>query len=329
MAPALAVLCIDRVTQALVVDEEGGILGRGVGGPANFETAGAEVAAASLADAAGAALRDADLHAGDLAAATFALAGVDWPSDVDRVRATISPFLSIKDITVVNDAFAVLRAGTSEAWGIAVIAGYGTVAVGRDPAGDSFRTIGEGPTFGDFGDELDVSQLAVRAVADAYTGRGPATMLSEMLCDRLGQPTVEALLEHLARNDPTLHAPELHNLAPMVLAATEAGDLVARSVLERIGHELGEAASLVARRLNLTNLDVEVVLAGGLFGTPNRYLMDVLELGVRRTVSRAKLQILVERPVVGAALLALERGGLRTSGAAAARLRQEAAHRPD
>ena len=32
--------------------------------------------------------------------------------------------------------------------------------------------------FGDFGDEFDVSELAVRAVADQYTGRGPSTMLS-------------------------------------------------------------------------------------------------------------------------------------------------------
>lgn len=325
MDTALGVVCIDRVTDALVIDPEGGVLGAGLGGPANFETVGEEVAHASLSQAIGSALDTAGIGAAGLSGAAIALAGVDWPSDVDRVRRSLADVLPLDEMLVVNDAFAALRAGTSESWGIAVIAGYGTVAVGRDPVGNLFRTIGEGPSFGDFGDELDVSQLAVRAVADAYTGRGPATMVSEMLCERLAQPDVPSLLEHLARQDPTLHAPELHNLTPMVLAATEAGDLVARSILERIGHELGEAAALVARRLNLTNLDVEIVLAGGLFRTPNRYLLDVLELGLRRIVPRARLQILGERPVVGAALLAMEQAGWRTSGEPAARLRAEVA----
>ena len=228
---------------------------------------------------------------------------------------------------LVNDAFIALRAGTSESWGIAVIAGTGTVAVGRDPVGNEFRTIGEGRVFGDFGDEFDVSELAVRAVADHYTGRGPATMLSDMLCERLGQPTVAAMLEQLARHDPRLRAPELQNLTPMVLAATEAGDLVARTVLERIGEALGEAAGVVARRLNLSNLPVEVVLAGGLFRTPNRYLLDELELGVRRTAPRAEIRSLTAPPVVGAALMALELAKVPITSNASSRVREEATRR--
>ena len=100
-----------------------------------------------------------------------------------------------------------LRAGTSESWGIGLVAGTGTVAVGRDPVGNEFRTIGEGRVFGDFGDEFDVSDLAVEAVANAYTGRGPATLLTEMLCERLGSELREALLQHLARQDPFGRSP--------------------------------------------------------------------------------------------------------------------------
>ena len=83
-----------------------------------------------------------------------------------------------------------------------------------------------------------------------------------MLRERLGQPNVETMLEQLARHDPRLRAPELQNLTPMVLAATEDGRFVARTVLERIGEALGEAAGVAARRLNLSKLPVEVVLAG-------------------------------------------------------------------
>ena len=167
----------------------------------------------------------------------------------------------------------------------------------------------------------------MRAVADQYTGRGPATMLSDMLCERLGESSVESLLERLARYDARFRAPELQNLTPMVLAATEGGDLVARNVLEDIGRALGEAAGVVARRLNLSNLPVEVVLAGGLFRTPNRYLLDELEFGVRHTAPRAELRLLGSPPVVGAALMAMELAKMPITVNAAARLRSEITQR--
>ncbi len=313
-----------RKTYAVVVDADGGLQGAGEAGPSNWERAGTDGAGAAIASAVGAALDEAGVGADAIVASAFGLAGTDWPSDQSRIEALVEPIVPTGPRRIVNDAFIALRAGASESWGIAIIAGTGTVAVGRDPIGNLFRTIGEGRVFGDFGDEFDVSELAVRAVADQFTGRGPATMLTEMLCERLAEPTAESLLERLARHDPQLRAPELQNLTPMVLAATEGGDLVARTVLERIGQALGEAAGVVARRLNLSNLPVEVVLAGGLFRTPNRYLLDELELGVRRTAPRAEIRLLTAPPVVGAALMALELAGEPVTGNAAARLRSEA-----
>jgi N-acetylglucosamine kinase-like BadF-type ATPase len=314
-----------RKTYAVLADEHGEVLGTGQAGASNWEIAGADGTRAAIASAVGDAVGDASRDG--IAAAVFGLAGLDWRSDEPRLTELVADVAPGAPRRLVNDAFIALRAGTSESWGIAVIAGTGTVAVGRDPVGNEFRTIGEGRVFGDFGDEFDVSELAVRAVADHHTGRGPATMLSDMLCERLGQPSVEAMLEQLARNDPRLRAPELQNLTPMVLAATEAGDLVARTVLERIGEALGEAAGVVARRLNLSNLPVEVVLAGGLFRTPNRYLLDELELGVRRTAPRAEVRSLTAPPVVGAALMAMELAKVPITSNAASRVREEATRR--
>jgi len=312
-----------RKTYAVVVDEVGAMVGAGEAGASNWEIAGADGASGAIGTAVRAALDAAGVGADALAASVFGLAGLDWPSDEPRLGGVAEAAAPGVPRRIVNDAFIALRAGASESWGIAVIAGTGTIAVGRDPVGTEFRTVGEGRAFGDFGDEFDVSELAVRAVADHYTGRGPVTMLTEMLCERLGEPSVEALLERLARTDPSLRQPALQNLTPMVLAATEAGDLVARTVLERIGQALGEAAGVVARRLDLTNLPVEVVLAGGLFRTPNRYLLDELELGVRRTAPRAEVRQLTAPPVVGAALMALEVAQEPITSNASARVRDE------
>jgi N-acetylglucosamine kinase-like BadF-type ATPase len=313
-----------RKTYAVVVDESGAVVGAGEAGASNREIARAEDAEGAIDTAVHGALDAAGVGVDSLAASAFGLAGLDWPSDEPRLGAVAEKAAPGVPHRVVNDAFIALRAGTTESWGIAVIAGTGTIAVGRDPVGTEFRTIGEGRVFGDFGDEFDVSELAVRAVADHFTGRGPATILTEMLCERLGEASVEALLEKLARSDPRLRQPALQNLTPMVLAATEAGDLVARTVLERIGQALGEAAGVVARRLDLTNLPVEVVLAGGLFRTPNRYLLDELELGVRRTAPRAEVRELTAPPVVGAALMALELAQEPITSNASSRVRDEA-----
>ena len=313
-----------RMTYAVVVDEHGRLLGAGDAGTSNWERAGEEGMPATIGLALDAALDAAGAGPDDVAAAVFGLAGVDWPTDAPRIDSLLQGRVPPAPRRVVNDAFVVLRAGASESWGIGLVAGTGTVAVGRDPVGNEFRTIGEGRVFGDFGDEFDVSDLAVEAVANAYTGRGPATLLTEMLCERLGEDSAEALLERLARQDPFGRSPELQNLTPMVLAAAEGGDLVARDVLERIGRALGESAGLVARRLNMSNLPVEVVLSGGLFRTPNRYLLDELELGVRRTAPRAELRPLTCPPVVGAALLAMELAEVPITGNAATQLREAA-----
>ncbi len=322
-----AVIGVDggsRRTYALVADEEGALLGAADGGPSNWERQGDDGTRAAVGSAIERAMAKAGVEPGDVAATVLGMAGIDWPSDAPRMNELVDPIVPPGPRGIVNDAFLVLRAGTSESWGIAVISGTGTVAVGRDPVGAEFRTIGEGRVFGDFGDEFDVSDLAVEAVANAHTGRGPATLLTDMLCERLGESNPEMLLERLARQDPQGRSPELQNLTPMVLAAAEGGDLVARDVLERIGRALGESAGLVARRLNLSNLPVEVVLAGGLFRTPNRYLLDELELNVRRTAPRAEMRPLQCPPVVGAVLLALEKARIPTTGNAAARLRAEA-----
>ena len=115
-------------------------------------------------------------------------------------------------------------------------------------------------------------------------------------------------------------------MAPLVLEATERGDLVARTILEQIGSSLGDAAGLVASRLEMRDVEFEVVCAGNLFRTPNRYLMDQLELGVRRTAPRARPEVLNTPPVVGAGLMALELAGPTIGAGASPRLASAAAN---
>ena len=102
------------------------------------------------------------------------------------------------------------------------------------------------------------------------------------------------------------------------------GDAVARSILDRLADELAGMAAALLRRLRMTRLDPEVVLAGGVFRARDDAFMGRLERGVHAAAPAARLVRLDAPPVLGSALLGLDRqaaGGF-TDPVIAARLRE-------
>src|SRR5207253_4601589 len=106
-----------------------------------------------------------------------------------------------------------------------------------------------------------VALEAIRAVADAFTGRRPQTSLTEALCALMGVADPAALLEKISRSVTGLNyvEPSDARIAPTVIAVAEAGDAAARDILERAGSALGDSAALVARRLAMLDDAFEVV----------------------------------------------------------------------
>jgi N-acetylglucosamine kinase-like BadF-type ATPase len=305
-----AVLGVDgggSKTHALVADERGEVLGFASSGRSNWEDTGLEAAGAALAEATGGALAAAQVPPGALAASAFGLAGLDWDPDRPMLGALLDPLGLAGPRRLENDSFIALRAGASRPFGVVVIAGTGHVAAGRDPAGRTVRTLGLGPMYGDFGSATDVAEEAVRAVADAYTGRGPATSLSRLLPPLAGCASAEQLLQRLSRGLVPL--PEA---APLVLQEAEAGDPACRQIVLHAGASLGESAAVVARRLGLGGQRFELVMAGGLFRSRNRLLEGALVDTLHREAPLAVPVHLTCRPVVGAALDALDLAGLPT-----------------
>jgi N-acetylglucosamine kinase-like BadF-type ATPase len=305
-----AVLGVDgggSKTHALVADERGEVLGFASSGRSNWEDTGLEAAGAALTEAIAGALAAAGVEAAALAASAFGLAGLDWDSDRPLLAGLLDPLGLAGPRRLDNDSFIALRAGTSLPFGVVVIAGTGHVAAGRNPAGESFRTFGLGPMYGDFGSATDVAEEAVHAVADACTGRGPRTSLSRLLPPLAGCASPEQLLQGLSRGLVPLPA-----AAPLVLREAEAGDPACRAIVLRAGAALGQSAAVVAHRLGLHRQAFEVVMAGGLFGGRNRLLETTLVETLHRAAPGAAPVHLTCKPVVGAALEALELAGLPT-----------------
>jgi N-acetylglucosamine kinase-like BadF-type ATPase len=297
-------------THALVLDEAGAVRGFATDGPGNWEVVGLRGAGDAIREAAHKALAEAGARPGDLAAAVFGLAGVDWPSDVPRLTGEAEQLGTGGPILVQNDAFVALRAGAPSGWGVVVIGGTGSVAAGRTRDGRTFRTLGQGAELGDTGSASDVSDAGLRAVADAYTGRGPATELTELMCSLYGCRSAAELLEQASRG-----VQRARSAAPTVLRAAAAGDEVACGIVIWAGRCLGESAALVARRLEMGGDEFDLVLAGGLFRGESGLLLETVRATVAAAAPGARPVPLEAPPVAGAALAALELAGVDAGGA--------------
>jgi N-acetylglucosamine kinase-like BadF-type ATPase len=305
---------------AVLVGPDGVVLGAGANRDSgNWEDVGIGAAAGALRSCVREAFAAANLGPERIAASVFALAGIDFPIDEGRLAGVPAAIGLDGEVRLVNDAFAALRAGTARAFGVVVAAGTGSVVAGRNERGETARTLGLGPTFGDTGSASEVSEAGVTAVAHAHIGRGPDTVLSGMLCDEAGAASVEDFLEGAARGRIDAAC-----FAPLVVEAAAAGDAAAVGVLARAGEALGETAAHVIRTLGMEGSEFDLVLAGGLLRSGSDALRTALEQTVARTAPGAAPVVLDAPPVVGSGLLALEAAGSPADAAVRQRLAESA-----
>jgi N-acetylglucosamine kinase-like BadF-type ATPase len=292
-------------SHAIVSDMSGAVLGVGVNDdPSNWEDVGIEAAAAAIRSCIREALAGAGIEVSAVVASVIAIGGMDFPMDAQRLSGIPGALGLSEPCTIVNDAFAAMRAGTDQPFGVVVLAGNGSVVAGRDPAGEEYRTLGLGPLFGDLGSETDISQAAVTAFAEAFTGRGPQTALTDLMCGAAGMRAPIEFLDAASRGRISLAS-----FASAVLAAAADGDAVASAILVRAGEALGDSAVHVVRRLQMQDVTFDLVLAGSMVRAESSLLVDSLAAKVRPVASAARVVRLQDPPVVGAVLMAMELSG--------------------
>ena len=263
-----------------------------------------------LGDLLGEALAEAGLPNGDGPVADVGqllLAGVDFPSEVQEMERAAGERRFATRLSVDNDTFAVLRAGTERGWGVGVVCGAGINCVGVAPDGRQARFPSLGWITGDWGGGYDVGVAAVSAAARSEDGRGEKTSLERAVPAHFGAESPFALAEevHAGR----LHERRVVELAPVVFAEAE-HDAVAAEIVERLAQEVVTMVRVTLERLDLAGATVEVVLGGGLLQSGYGRLIDAIEAGVRRIAPAATVRVTSSPPIVGAALLGLDEMGV-------------------
>ena len=265
---------------------------------------------------ASAAISNGDRPVADVGA--LLLAGVDFPSEEEDVRSAASRLGLASRVTVGNDTFALLRAGTQRGWGVAVVCGAGINCVGVAPDGRQARFPALGWITGDWGGGYDLGLAAVSAAARSEDGRGEETSLERAVPAHFGLDTPLELAEAFHRR--TISSDRVVELAPMILAEAER-DAVAASIVARLADEVVALTRVALERLGLTGAAVEVVLGGGVMQSGDARLVEAVEQALKRVAPAATVGVTSSPPIVGAALLGLDELGAGEE--AQARLRAE------
>jgi N-acetylglucosamine kinase-like BadF-type ATPase len=246
------------------------------------------------------------------------LAGADLPEEERRLQAAVGERAWARRTRVANDTFAVLRAGTDRGWGVAVVCGAGINCVGVAPDGRVARWPALGAITGDWGGGYDVGLAALSAAARSADGRGPRTVLEDVVARHFALPSPEAVGQ--AIHQRRIAGRRLVELAPLVLGlVTE--DAVAAAISGRLAGEVVAFARAAIERLGLDGEAVDVVLGGGLLRAEHGGLVAAVERELDAVAPRAAIRLSPDPPIVGAALLALD--DLGAPPGARARLRAE------
>jgi N-acetylglucosamine kinase-like BadF-type ATPase len=234
----------------------------------------------------------------------YCLAGADYPSDVRLLDTAIRRLGLTDEVMILNDTFGALRAGTSRPWGVVLICGRGINAAAVAPSGRSARFDAVGTYSGDWGGGMGIGEEGLAAAVRARDGRGPKTSLERLVPAHFGVASPPALTRALYHG--RIRGSRLVEVAPIVFEAATDGDAVARSIIDRLADELVAMGGALIRRLRMTRLDPEVVLAGGVFRATDPAFYERIRAGIAGVAPRARIVRLTAPPVLGAALIGLD-----------------------
>jgi N-acetylglucosamine kinase-like BadF-type ATPase len=306
----------------VLVGRDGGLLAHARGPGSNPQNVGHDATMAVLDTLIGEAVAQAGLprDGGPVAEHLAAyLAGADLPVEERELAARLSARGWSRTLEVANDTFALLRAGVDEPYGVAVVCGAGINCVGRNQDGDVVRFPALGRWSGDWGGGYSLGEEGLWWAVRAEDGRGQPTLLCERIASHFGCERASDVSAALHLRE--IPAARLGELAPLVVRTSTDGDPVAGAIVDRLATEIATLALTTLRRLRMLDLDVDVVLGGGVLRSNDARLLDGIATRLAEHAPRARPRLVAQPPIVGAAILGLEHVG--AGPAAVDRLRAE------
>lgn len=307
----LAVDAGNSKTDVAIVAADGSVLGAARGGGFQPHITGSAAAVGTLGLVVARAAEAAGLSPAPGAPlvehVSACLANADLPAEERELELAVAGQGWGRGTRIANDTFALLRAGVDEPRGVAVVCGAGINCAGMLPDGRTARFPAVGRISGDWGGGYALAEEALWWAARAEDGRGGPTSLAALLPAHFGLPSMYALIEALHLGH--IASARRHELTPLLFRAAHDGDAVARSVVVRQAEEVVALAAVALERLDLLGEEADVVLGGGVLAARPALLMDTIADRLGARAPKAVISVVTAPPVLGAALLGLDRTG--------------------
>lgn len=295
-------------TAGLLVSLEGRVLAGETVGPTNYQIVGREGIQKEIPRLVDRLFASAGLPREELAGIALGLAGVARPGEPETVTGLVEGLRLARRVVVDHDAMIALVGAIGDQPGLIVIAGTGSIVLGRNASGQRVRVGGWGYLLGDEGSGFYIARKALVAILRAHDGRDDETALTEQITGALGLQSPEELIPRIYRQG--MNHTEMADLTPLVFEAAGEGDAVALRILSDAGSELGQMISAAIRKLGMKGDTVTVGMVGSLFKS-RQLLLDAIRDGLKdQTVEFVMPRL---DPVGGAAILALKSAGVELS----------------
>lgn len=225
-------------------------------------------------------------------------AGISNP-EMKRLIGLAMDRAGISRWSLVGDHEIALAGALQGAPGIALVAGTGSICIGRNQAGETTRAGGWGHLLGDGGSGYGVGRDALAAVTRHWDNPDCPTLLTQMVMDQFGFQVPSDLVPYVYGGDKSRVAA----VSRLVETAYHAGDPVAQAIIEKNAQELVWLITTVASKLEISQ--GEVAMLGGLLQEETAIRQSLITL---LTQKAPNLQCVLPRESAALGALRLAQG---------------------
>ena len=188
-----------------------------------------------------------DLKREDCAALVLGTAGATTAGAQAVLKEHFANIMPGVPVTITSDAIPMLYAGSGAGTGMVLVSGTGSVCFGRNSEGTLFRAGGWGHIIGDEGGGYALGRDSLIAIMEAFDGRGPKTVLTDMIYTELGLKDPPDLLDWVYRRNNG--KAEIAALSRFTEKAAIQGDEAALGIFDKAAYDLARLIGAVAANL--------------------------------------------------------------------------------
>jgi N-acetylglucosamine kinase-like BadF-type ATPase len=278
------------------------IIGRGRANAGNPLSVGFTDSVGAIREAVTQACGDADHVHGCASSAILSIAGAANPQLREQFVSWAQESGLAKRVAIVSDVLPVLAAGSTSCFGVALIAGTGSVAFGRAEDGRTHLRGGWGYLLGDEGSGYAIGRAALQHTLHSLEISTTHPPLVDAVLSAIGVDKVLELTRAIYGNPHPRVA--IAAVAPHVIALADDGNADAQSIIDWAAEALANLVARTVQSIEPIDPPVEVAASGGVLLSSLR-LQDQLQIALRREGLECELN-LVPEPLAGCVRLAAE-----------------------